>query len=163
LALAWLISKVLEKPDELARKTAVEKQRLEESNRRRTDIWKAIEEWVRPPQAQFQIGGQQEPLFLGERHPRLATEIDSCLSQHYPSIWARLQEFRAKYAELMAMKAGKIPEEFWEKSTNETTLHYGLLLAREDSIHNQLVQVQRELIQRINTEILERHDTQLKC
>jgi hypothetical protein len=42
LALAWLISRVLEKPDELARKFAVEKQKLEEIDRHRKDIYEAI-------------------------------------------------------------------------------------------------------------------------
>jgi hypothetical protein len=74
-----------------------------------------------------------------------------------------MQEFRSKYGELMAMKAGKIPEEFWEEIDGQRTLHYPLLLAREDSMRYQLAAMQRQLIQRLNSEILEKHSTRLKC
>jgi len=43
LGLAWLISKVLERPEELARKFAEEKQKLEEIDRDRRAIYDAIQ------------------------------------------------------------------------------------------------------------------------
>jgi hypothetical protein len=162
LALAWLISKVLEKPDELARKFAEEKQKLEEIDRDRRAIYEAIKEWIQPPQTRWQIGGQQEPLYLGEKIPKHAQKIDDCLSRNYHPIWADLQEFRNKYAELMALRIS-IPEEFWEEINGVRTLHLRLVEARESSMRSQLVAMQRQLIQQINLEIVEKLDTELKC
>jgi hypothetical protein len=162
LFLAWVISRVLEKPDELARKFAVEKQKLEEIDRDRRAIYEAIKEWIQPPPTRWQIGGQQEPLYLGEKLPRYPQKIDGCLSRNYPLIWADLQEFRNKYAELMALRTS-IPEEFWEEINGVRTLHLRLLEARENSMRHQLLAMQRQLVQQINIEIVEKLDTELKC
>jgi hypothetical protein len=135
----------------------------EQGNQRKNDIWEAIAEWIEPPPNPFQIRGAEESLFLGEKVPRLVKEIDDCLSKHYPTIWADMQEFRRKYGQLMDMKAGKIPDEFWENIDGRMTLHYNLFLAREDSMHRQLVQIQKELTQQLKSKILEKHYTRLKC
>ena len=161
LALAWLISKVLEKPDELARKFAVEKQKLEEIDRDRQAIYEAIKEWIQPPQIPWQIRSQQEPPYLGEKFPKYAQKIDGCLSRNYPTIWVDLQKFRNRYAELMALEI-TIPDEFWEEINGVRTLHMTLLEARKESMRRQLVAMQRQLIQQINLEIVEKHDTELK-
>jgi len=157
LVLAWLISRVLENPDELARKTAEEKQRLEEIDFRRKSIWEAIKEWVELSST------QQDTFSLAETPPKLAVEVEECLSQNYPSIWADRQEFRSKCGELKDMKEGKIPEEFWEEIDGRRTLHYDLVLAREDVTRRQLAAMQRQLIRGLNSEILGKHSTRLKC
>jgi hypothetical protein len=131
----------------------------EQANQRKEDIWKAIKEWVELPSTGF--GGQPDPLPLAEKPPNLAVEIEDCLNRNYPSIWANMREFRRVHAELVAIR--KNPQEFWEKIDGRMTLHYGLLLARENSIHHQLAQMQRELIQQLKSEILEKHYTRLKC
>jgi hypothetical protein len=74
-----------------------------------------------------------------------------------------MQEFRRKYGQLMDMKAGKISDEFWENIEGRMTLHYNLLPAREDSMHRQLLQIQKELVQQLKSEILEKHYTRLEC
>jgi hypothetical protein len=162
LVLAWLISRVLERPDELARRFAEEKQKLEEIDRDRRTIYEAIKEWIQPPQIPWQITGQREPPYLGEKLPKYAQKIDDCLSRNYPQIWADLQKFRKKYAELMALRIS-IPEEFWEEINGVRTLHLRLLEAREESMRHQLVAMQRQLIQQINLEIVQKLDTGLKC
>ena len=152
-----------DKDKQLARKFAEEKQKLEEIDRDRKAIYEAIKEWIQPPQTQWQIGGQQEPLYLGEKLPRHAQRIDECLSRNYPQIWADLQEFRKKHAELTTLKAN-IPAEFLVQKDGEvTTFHVGAFEARKDSMRHQLVAMQRQLIQQINLEIVEKHDTELKC
>jgi hypothetical protein len=149
-------------PDELARKFAVEKQKLEEIDRDRKTIYDAIKEWIQPPETRWQIGAQQEPLYLGERVPRHTQKIDDCLSRNYPEIWADLQEFRSKYTELTSLDT-TIPEEFRERINGVENVKLYLLDARKDSIHHQLLAWQRQLVRKINLEIVEKLDTGLKC
>jgi len=155
-------SKVLERPEELVRKYLSEFVFLSSNDHRRKAIWEAIKEWVEPPSNK--LPSQQDPLPLAGKPPKLAAEIEECLSRNYPSIWADVEELKRKHAELMAIKDGKIPDEFWEGRANEVpTLRLDLVLAREASLRAQLAEMQRQLIQRINSEILERHYTRLKC
>jgi hypothetical protein len=155
-------SKVLERPEELAKKFAEEKQKLEEIDRDRRTIYDAIREWVQPPQVRWQIGKQEEPLYLGERVPRHAQKIDDCLTRNYPEIWVDLQRFRSKYTELMDLETN-IPDEFREEINGVTNLRLDLLDARKGSMHRQLVAIQRQVIRQINLEIVEKLDTGLKC
>lgn len=151
-----------DKDKQLAREFAREKQKLEEVDRDRKDIYEAIKEWIQPPDTRLQIiGGQQEPLYLAERLPKRAQKIDACLSRNYPEIWADLQEFRSKYTELMSLDT-TIPEEFRERINGVENVKLYLLNARKDSIRGQLLARQRQLVQRINLEIVEKHDTELK-
>lgn len=151
-------------PDELARKFAVEKQKLEEIDRDRKAIYEAIKEWIQPPDTRLQIvGGQQEPLYLAERIPRYTQKIDDCLNRNYPQIWADLQRFRSKYAELMALKLN-IPAEFLRRKDDKVIeFHIIDLEARRASIRGPLLAMQRQLVQQINLEIVENLDTELKC
>ena len=130
------------------------------TNQRKRDIWEAIKEWVELPSTGFR--GQPDPLPLAEKPPKLALEIEDCLNRNYPSIWANMREFKRVHADLVAIRKNP-PEEFWEKIDGRMTLHYHLLLARENSIHHQLAQMQRELIRQLKSEILEKHYTRLKC
>jgi HEPN domain-containing protein len=150
-------------PDELARKFAVEKQKLEEIDRNRKVVYEAIKEWIQPSQTQWQIRGQQEPLYLAEKPSKCAQKIDDCLSRNYSSIWVELQEFRIKYAELMALKLN-IPAEFLrQKDDKVIEFHIIDLEARRASIRGPLLAIQRQLVRQINSEIVEKGDTDLKC
>lgn len=136
----------------------VAKRRDDTRRRRKKDVWDAIKEWVELTKSH----DQQDAFPLAEKPPILAMEIVECLSRKYPSIWADMQQFRTKYEELMAIKAGNVPEELYEEIDGRRTLHYDLLLAREDSLRHQLSAMQRQLIQRLNSEILEKHSARLK-
>jgi hypothetical protein len=149
-------------PDELARKLAVEKQKLEEIDRDRKAIYDAIKEWVQPPETRRLITGQQEPLYLAERHLERAQKIDDCLSRNYPEIWADLQEFRDKYAELMAL-AANIPDEFKDTINGITNLDLVRLEGGKLAIRDQLLAMQRQLIRQINLEVVEKLESELKC
>lgn len=162
LVLAWLISKVLERPDELARKFAIEKQKLEEIDRERRAIYEAIKEWIQPPPIPWQIGGQREQLYLGAKLPKYPQRIDDCLSRNYPAIWDDLQEFRNKYAQLVSLDT-TIPEEFRERTDEGEIVKLYLLDARKESMRHQLFAMQRQVIQKIRQEIVEKLDTELKC
>jgi hypothetical protein len=151
-----------DKDKQLAKEFAKEKQKLEEIDRDRRTIYEAIKEWIQPPEIPWQIRSQQEPPWLGEKLPKYAQKIDDCLSRNYPSIWADLQEFRSRYTELMSLDT-TIPEEFLERIDGVENVKLYLLDARKDSIRHVLLARQRQLIQQINLEIVERLDTELKC
>jgi hypothetical protein len=116
--------------DELPKKFALEKQKLEEIDRDGRNLHEAIKEWIQPLPVPWQIGGER--LYLAERVPRYAQKVYDCLSRNYPEIWADLQKYRAKYGELTALKTGKIPEEFWESGADTATLRYDSVLARKN-------------------------------
>ena len=90
----------------------------------------------------------------------LAVEIEKCLSRKYPSIWADLQEFRKKHAELKALRIGEF---LVQKDGKVTTFHLSAFEARKGSMRHQLLAMQRQLVQRMNLEIIEKHFTRLKC
>jgi hypothetical protein len=136
----------------------VGKRRDDTRRRRKKDVWDAIKEWVELTKSH----GQQDAFPLAEKPPTLAMEIVECLSRNYPSIWADMQQFRSKYDELMAIKAGNVPEELFEKTDGRNTLNLDLLRAREVSLRHQLSAMQRQLTGRLNSEILEKHSTRLK-
>jgi hypothetical protein len=159
------IEKADEPPErfvQIGRAEAERKQELEEIDRRRRDIYNAIKEWVQPPETRWQIGGQQEPLYLAERHPKYTQKIDACLSQNYHQIWADWQEFKRVYGDLMAIRENP-PEECYERIDGKLTFYTRRLEARENSMRSQLLAMQRQLVQQINLEIVEKHDTELRC
>ena len=161
LALSRILGR---EPDtnELARRIAEEKQKLEEIDRNRKAIYEAIKEWVQPSPTRWQMGGQQEPLYLAEKHPALAVKIDECLNLNYHPIWIDLQEFKRIYADLVALREHP-PEEFYERIDGKLNFDLRRLEGRELSMRDQLRAIQRQLVQQINLEIVEKGDTELKC
>jgi hypothetical protein len=159
----WLLSRE-SSPERLAqigRAEVERKQELEEIDRRRRATYDAIIEWIQPPQPPWQLTGQkEEPPFLGEKPPKYASRIDDSLSRNYPQIWADLQEFRKKYAEWKALSIGEFSV---QKDDEVKTVYVGAFEARKASIRSQLVAMQRGLIQQIKLEIVDKHDTELKC
>jgi len=109
--------------------------------KRKEDIWKAIKEWVDSAYSTDSILGLGNcyDFPLGRAPPKLAKEIDDCLSK-YPSLWHDLQEFR-----------------------NKCALRGRVLRSPIQDAYDGFVGMNERLVQRFRSEILDKHWTRLRC
>jgi len=109
---------------------------------RKRDIHAAIKTWVESSQKAL------APYSLAAKAPELSLEVENCLSKKYPPIWSGVLELRHKR------------DEFLKLAPNDLS---GAVNGRKLAMQHDIEAMQGQLVQRINSEILEKHFTRLKC
>jgi len=126
--------------------------------RRKRDIWEAIRKWVELPDTPFR--GQRDTLPLAEKPPELADGVEGCLKRKYPSIWADLQKLRQEYSEY---KMTNVSAKFTKDVNGRDIVNLEGVKAYDRSMCSSLKQLHDQLREHIKSEILDKHDTELKC
>jgi hypothetical protein len=130
----------------------------EYENRRKEDIWKAIKQWIELPIIQFRE--QKDTLPLCEKPPELADAVEKCLSRKYSSIWIDLQKLRDEYH---AWKNEDVPAKFIRHKDGDRSVNIDAIKGYNDSMRIKLMSLHSRLVERIKSEIIDKHFTQLKC
>jgi len=133
-------------------------QSSEADYRRKKDIWEAIRKWVELPITRFR--NQQDTLPLAEKPPELADGVEGCLRRKYPSIWGNLQKLRQEYSEY---KKENVTEKFTKYVDDRAIINMERAKAYHHSKCGHLLQLHCQLAKQIKSEILDKHDTELKC
>lgn len=144
--------------EHLARKFAEEKQKLEQVDLKRGRIWQAIKEWIDLPITRFR--DQKDTLPLGEKPPESAVEIEDCLRQNYPSLWADLQKFRQEY---YAWKNEDVSKRFTTYENGHPVVYVDPKRDYNESMCRKLTSLHSQLVEQIRSDILDRDQTRLKC
>jgi len=130
----------------------------EQDNLRREAIWKAIKEWIELPIARFR--DKQDTLPLAEKPPELAVEIEECLSQNYPSVYACLQRLRQEYHD---WKDTDSSAKFRKVVEGRTIINLDYVIKWDEFKQRELMRLHSQLVEQIKSEILAKHHTRLKC
>ena len=139
-------------------------QKIAQTELVRKDVFEAINEWVKPSSitrsGSYGLGSQYD-FPLARKPSKRVAEIEDCLSNNYSPLWASLHEFKYKYSEYAT---GNIPKGFLEKESNESTsIDIDAVNMHKKSMLDNLRDMHDKLVGRFNSEILDKHDTQLKC
>jgi len=130
----------------------------EQELRRKEDIHGAIKKWVELPTAQFL--DKQGTLPLAETSPELGEEIEECLSHEYESIHADLRKLRQEYHE---WKNDNSFERFTTVKDGKTIVNVTLADSYDREMTRKLLSLHSQVVGQINSEIIQKHFTRLKC
>jgi hypothetical protein len=130
----------------------------EQDSRRKEDIWRAIKLWVELPITRFR--DKQDTLPLAEKPPELAVEIEKCLSQKYPSVYACLQKLRQEYHD---WKNTDSSARFMKVVEGRTIINLDDVIKWDEFKQRELMRLHSQLVEQIKSEILAKHHIRLKC
>lgn len=138
--------------------SVTKKESNEQDDSRKEDIWKAIKLWVEMPITRFR--DKQDVLPLAEKPPELAVEIEECLSQNYPSVYACLQRLRQEYHD---WKDTDSSARFTKVVEGRTIVNITDASKWDEFKREELIRMNSQLVEQIKSEILAKHHTRLKC